>query len=122
LPGAAAIPIAFVSSHGFRGGSERYLALVLEHLDPAWISMVVCLQDGPLADELQARGLPVEVVPTGTRLPHMLAAAWRLRRLLRRAGSAVVHANGVKLLSSRPRRRSAPLIVYLQAEWGCDAC
>lgn len=96
LPGAAAIPVAFVSSHSFRGGSERYLALVLEHLDPAWISMVVCLQDGPLAAELRARGLPVEVVSTGTRLPHVLAAAWRLRRLLRRAGSAVVHANGVK--------------------------
>jgi glycosyltransferase involved in cell wall biosynthesis len=91
-----AIPVAFVSSHAFRGGSERYLAFLLERLDPTWISMVVCLQDGPLVGELRARGFPVEVVSTGTQLPHVLQSAWRLRRLLREGGSAVVHANGVK--------------------------
>jgi glycosyltransferase involved in cell wall biosynthesis len=91
-----AVPVAFVSSHAFRGGSERYLAFLLERLDRAWISTVICLQDGPLADELRARGLPVQVVSTGSRLTHVLAGAWRLRRLLRRAGCAGVHANGVK--------------------------
>jgi glycosyltransferase involved in cell wall biosynthesis len=96
LHGADTVPVAFVSSHPFRGGSERFLAQLLEHLDPAWISTVVCLGDGPLADDLRARGLSVEVLSAGTRLPHVLAAAWRLRRLLRRTGGAVVHANGVK--------------------------
>jgi len=91
-----AVPVAFVSSHAGRGGSESYLNLLLEYLKPAWISTVVCLQDGPQVDELRSRGLPVEVVSTGTRFPQILAAAWRLRRLLLRAGSAVVHANGVK--------------------------
>ena len=38
------VPVAFVSSHARRGGSERYLALLLEHLDPACISTVVCLR------------------------------------------------------------------------------
>jgi glycosyltransferase involved in cell wall biosynthesis len=93
---AGAVPVAFVSSHAFRGGSERYLAMLLEHLEPAWISMVACLQEGPLADELRRVGIRVEVISTGSRSTHVLAASWRLRRLLLRQGSAVVHANGVK--------------------------
>ena len=116
------VPVAFVSSHSTRGGSERYLALLLEQMNPVWISTVVCLDEGPLADELRSAGLPVEVIATERSGLDVVRAARRLRQSLRRAGSAVVHANGVKLLSSRPRRRSAPLIVYLQAEWGCDAC
>jgi glycosyltransferase involved in cell wall biosynthesis len=91
-----AVPVAFVSSHSDRGGSERYLALLLEHLEPAWISTVVCLDEGPLADELRSLGLPVEVITTGTGATDVFAAARRLRQSLDRAGSAVVHANGVK--------------------------
>jgi hypothetical protein len=30
-----AVPVAFVSSHPYRGGSERYLTLLLERLEPA---------------------------------------------------------------------------------------
>jgi glycosyltransferase involved in cell wall biosynthesis len=95
-PGRGPIPVAFVSSHAYRGGSERYLALLLEHIDPAWISAVICLEEGPLADELRSAGLAVEVIPTGSRARDLLVAAWQLRRSLRSAGSAVVHANGVK--------------------------
>lgn len=90
------IPVVFISSHATQGGSERYLALLLERLDPSWIRTVVCLQDGIFADDLRARGLPVEVMSTGTKLLQILASAWRLRRLLLRSGSVVVHANGVK--------------------------
>ena len=49
----APVPVAFVSSHSYRGGSERYLTLLLERLEPAWISTVVCLDEGPLAAELR---------------------------------------------------------------------
>jgi glycosyltransferase involved in cell wall biosynthesis len=91
-----AVPVAFVSSHSFRGGSERYLVLLLERLDPAWISTVVCLDEGPLTDELRSLGLPVEVIVSGNRAGGVLAAARRLRQVLDGAGSAVVHANGVK--------------------------
>jgi glycosyltransferase involved in cell wall biosynthesis len=91
-----AVPVAFVSSHSFRGGSERYLTLLLERLEPAWISTVVCLDEGPLADELRSLGLPVEVIASGTGAGDILAAARRLRQSLARSGSAVVHANGVK--------------------------
>jgi glycosyltransferase involved in cell wall biosynthesis len=91
-----AVPVAFVSSHASHGGSERYLALLLKCLDPAWISTVVCLDEGPLVDELSAQGLPVEVIATGPRAADVFTSARRLRRSLARAGSAVVHANGVK--------------------------
>jgi glycosyltransferase involved in cell wall biosynthesis len=91
-----AVPVAFVSSHSFRGGSERYLALLLGRLEPDWISTVVCLDEGPLADELRSMALPVEVIASGTGAGDVFAAARRLRQSLARAGSVVVHANGVK--------------------------
>ena len=97
---ACDVPVAFVSSHARCGGSERYLALLLEQLDPACISTVVCLEDGPLVDELRSAALPVEVIPTGRRRRDVLAASRRLRRTFGAAGSAVVHANGIKAASA----------------------
>ena len=93
---AHAVPVVFVSSHATLGGSERFLSLLFERLDPAWIRAIVCLQEGPFADELRARKLPVEVIATGPRLRDVVASARRLRRLVRHSGATVVHANGVK--------------------------
>ncbi len=90
------VPVAFVSSHAGHGGSERYLAQLLSDLDRGWISTVVCLEDGPLVDGLRAAKLPVEVIATGRRRRDIVASSLRLRRALRSAGSAVVHANGIK--------------------------
>ena len=90
------IPVAFVSSHAALAGSEHYLTLLLAELDPAWVRLVVVLQDGPFAGALREAGHPVEVIDTGARLPAILASARRLRRALRRSGARVVHANGVK--------------------------
>jgi glycosyltransferase involved in cell wall biosynthesis len=91
-----AVPVAFVSSHASLAGSERYLSLLLAELDPDWVRLVVCLQAGPFADQLRDAGYPVEVIDTGARLPAILSSALRLRRLLKRSGARVVHANGVK--------------------------
>jgi glycosyltransferase involved in cell wall biosynthesis len=91
-----AVPVAFVSSHATRAGSERYLSLLLEQIDPAYVRSVICLKAGPFADELEGLGYPLEVIDTGARAPAIISSAWRLRRSLRRSGSAVVHANGVK--------------------------
>lgn len=90
------VPVAFVSSHAAQAGSERYLSLLLAELEPGWVRAVVCLQEGPLAAELREAGHPAEVIDTGARAPAILASALRLRRLLRRSGARVVHANGVK--------------------------
>jgi glycosyltransferase involved in cell wall biosynthesis len=90
------VPVTFVSSHAWRGGAEHYLELLLDGLGRDWISGVVCLAAGPLADVLRRSGYPTAVIPTSARAPGILASAWRLRRLLARTKPAVVHANGVK--------------------------
>jgi len=89
------VRIAFVSSHAQLGGSERYLELLLERIDPRWIAGVVVLQDGPFVELLRGRGFHVDVLPTPARA-GMLPAALRLRRLLLRQQPELVHANGVK--------------------------
>ena len=91
----AAVPVKFVLSHALSGGSERYVELLLDHLDPEWVRGVVSLGDGPFVGRLRAGGYRVDVVPTGRRA-SMLRSAWRLRRLLRAAPPAALHANGVK--------------------------
>ena len=90
------IPIAFVSPFGRPAGAERYLGLVLDGLPRDWIREVVLLEDGPFADEIRERGLPLTVLPTSPRLPGIVRSAWRLRRVLRRNTPALVHANGIK--------------------------
>jgi glycosyltransferase involved in cell wall biosynthesis len=89
------VPVTFVISHALSGGSERYLELLLDHLEPAWVRAIVSLQDGPFVARLRAGGYRVEVVPTGARL-SMVRSAWHVRRLLRDAPPAAIHANGVK--------------------------
>ncbi len=94
-PGAA-VPVAFVSSHARQGGSEKYLERLLESLDPAWVRVVVSLEEGPLPERARALGLPKEVIPTGPGRTDVLRASRRLRRTLAGTRPAVVHANGVK--------------------------
>lgn len=73
------------------GGIERRLVAVLPQLDRTLFApRLICLRErGPLADELEASGVPVSVVPFRSRLSP--AAIWRLARALR--GSAIVHAH-----------------------------
>jgi glycosyltransferase involved in cell wall biosynthesis len=89
------VPVTFVISHALHGGSERYLELLLDHLDPGWVHGVVSLQDGPFVERLRSSGYDVAVIETGARL-SMLTSARRLGRLLQRDPPAVIHANGVK--------------------------
>jgi glycosyltransferase involved in cell wall biosynthesis len=93
--GGATVPVTFVSSHATLGGSEAYLAWLLERLGPEWVRGVVCLADGPFVSRLHAMGMPVALLPTGRRA-GLLIGALRLRRVLRRQRPAAVHANGVK--------------------------
>lgn len=88
-------PVVFVCDHADLGGAERNLEVLLEGMGPEWIGGVVVLEDGPFVRRLRELGYSVEVVPTGRRLGIFPAAA-RLRRVLRRLGPTVIHANGVK--------------------------
>jgi glycosyltransferase involved in cell wall biosynthesis len=91
-----AVPVAFVSSHGTRGGAERYLSLLLSHLPRAWINNVVALKHGGFVDDLREQGLPVEVIDTGAGPLDIIRGARRLRSSLAASRPAVVHANGLK--------------------------
>jgi glycosyltransferase involved in cell wall biosynthesis len=92
----ASVPVTFVSSHARRGGAEHYLETLVQGLGPVWVSGVVCLEEGPLAERLRRQGVATAVLPTGSSAVSIARSALRLRRLLRRDRPAVVHANGIK--------------------------
>jgi glycosyltransferase involved in cell wall biosynthesis len=112
----------FVSSHARLGGSERYLETLIERLGPEWLSGVVWLEDGPAIERLRSRGVATEVVPTGRRAVAAVSSALKLRRLLRRARPAVVHANGVKaaLVSVLATRGTGMPVVWVKHDFSWD--
>ena len=75
------------------GGIERRLVALLPRLDRERFDVsVVCIrQRGPLADELEAAGIPVSVIPFRSRWdPRGL---WELMRLMRDRKIDLVHAH-----------------------------
>ena len=116
----SAVPVAFVSSHARLGGSERYLASLLGRLGSPWIRDLVCLEDGPLVEELRARGLPATVVPTSARAGGVLASAWRLGRRLKKTRPSVVHANGVKAALVAALALSRIPVIWVKHDFSWD--
>ena len=90
------LPVAFISPHARGGGSEQHLEWLIGALDPAWVRLVVSLEDGPLPRRASELGHATVVIATGNRYPGILLSAWRLRRALIRSRPKVVHASGVK--------------------------
>ena len=111
--------VVLISAAGELGGAERVLLDLATALARrgAWQPHVVAMADGPLADELGERGVPVTVEPLpfdlaqvgeSGRSPVALASsvargAVGLRRYVRRLRGTlgllrpeIVHANGVK--------------------------
>lgn len=117
------VPVVFVSSHAELGGSERYLELLLEALGPSWVDRVISLADGPALQRLEARGVEVEVLETGTRA-GLLLDVWRLRRTLLGGGRrpVVVHANGVKaaLVCGLAMARTSVPVVWVKHDFSWD--
>ncbi|MEA2367413.1 MAG: hypothetical protein QOH38_131 [Thermoleophilaceae bacterium] len=115
------MPVTFVISHALQGGSERYLELLLDHLDPGWVHGIVSLQDGPFVERLRASGHDVAVIETGPRL-SMLASALRMRRLLRRSPPALIHANGMKaaLVAALATPKTGIPIVWVKHDFSWD--
>ena len=112
-------PITFISSHAALGGSELYLEWLLDRLGPGWTPTVMCLEDGPFAQRMRARGVPVEIVRTGRRLGIATGAA-RLARGLRRHPPAVIHANGVKAALVAVLARPRAPIVWVKHDFSWD--
>ena len=102
--------VTIVSAFATMGGSEQWILQVLDHsprrLDPRFI----VLQDGPFVAEIQRRGIPVEVLPTGSRPWQLLSAGRAVRRLLAPDPPRVIVGNGVKaMLVGLPAARSLRL-------------
>ncbi len=116
------VPVTFVSSHSRLGGAERYLVMLLEGLGREWVRDVVCLEPGPFVERLQASGYPTTVIPASARAPGIVAAAWKLRRRLRQAQPAVVHANGIKaaLVAALATLGSPTPIVWVKHDFSWD--
>jgi glycosyltransferase involved in cell wall biosynthesis len=115
------VPVSFISSHAYSGGSERYLELLLGELGEEWVNGVVALADGPFVERMRSQGRQVDVVPTPARL-GMLPAALRLRRVLLRRRPAVVHANGVKaaLVASLATLGTRIPVLWLKHDFSWD--
>lgn len=114
--------MTFVSSHDRGGGSERYLGLLLELLGPAWVESVASLEDGALAGQLRAAGVPLDVIPTSGRHLSVLLAARRLRRALRDRRPDLVHANGLKaaLVSALATTGTGIPLVWVKHDFARD--
>ena len=64
--------VLYVTPHGFLGGAERSLEVLLGALDGRrYRPAVLAFEDGPLTERLRAAGVPTEVVS----LPPALARA-----------------------------------------------
>jgi glycosyltransferase involved in cell wall biosynthesis len=87
--------VTVVTPFGVLAGAERWLLQVVDATDRLDVD-VVLLADGPLRGELERRGIPTTVVPTGRRARDITRTAWAVAAHLRRRRSDVVMANGVK--------------------------
>ncbi len=98
--------ILFLNHVSQMSGAEASLLELVQALDPARFAATVALPGpGPLADALAARGVPVPFLPlrrihrTANPLTaaasawHLVRGAAALRRLVRRDGFRLVHAN-----------------------------
>jgi glycosyltransferase involved in cell wall biosynthesis len=117
----APVPVTFVSSHAYTGGSERYLELLLGELGEEWVNGVVSLAEGAFVERMRELGHRVDVVSTPARL-GMVPAAWRLRRVLHERRPAVVHANGVKaaLMAAMATLGTGIPVLWLKHDFSWD--
>ena len=89
------LSVLVVAPHAVVGGQEEWLLQLLAATTRLRVG-VVLLQDGPLRGRLEERGIPVDVLATGTRPADLVRPIAVLARRLRRHRPDVVLANGVK--------------------------
>src|SRR5438067_2296023 len=92
---ADALRVLVVTPYATLGGAELWLLRLLavtERLRPE----VIVIQAGPLVDELDARGIPVTVLPVGRQPQDLIKPTMRLAQEIRHRRPDVVLGNGVK--------------------------
>jgi sugar transferase (PEP-CTERM/EpsH1 system associated) len=103
------------------GGMERLVVDLVEGLSPDLYDRYVCCLDqrGPLADELQGRGVTVYCLNKGSGVRWDLP--WKVRRLIRRLGIGVVHTHNLSgLLYGGVGATLAGVKVIVHTEHGRD--
>jgi glycosyltransferase involved in cell wall biosynthesis len=87
--------VLIVQPYSERGGSESWLLRLIDATGDLDLSAVL-LKDGPLRDELEARGIPVVLRPVGNNPVNLLRPIAWLARRLRRDPPDVILANVMK--------------------------
>lgn len=96
-------PILLLSNHGdIVGGGEISLLALLRGLDRTrWLPRIVVPSEGAVATRCRALGLTVHTIPFPPLrwpCPSMVRSVTAIRRLIREAGTALVHANGSRAM------------------------
>ena len=122
-PATPPLTLSVVTPFGSLGGSERWLLGLLDVGGDRVAAEVTMLQDGPLRAELEARGVPVRVLPTGPSGPAVARTAVALTRELRSSDADVLLANGVKAAAvAVPAARLAGVpVAWMKHDFSLDA-
>jgi glycosyltransferase involved in cell wall biosynthesis len=119
--------VLYVSHTSRVSGAEHALLTLLRRL-PERVSPAVACPDGPLADAVRELGVPVlpfsgteaslrlHPVYTPQAAAHMAMSALAIRRLTRRLGADLVHANSIRagvMAALAERAGGAPAAVHL---------
>jgi glycosyltransferase involved in cell wall biosynthesis len=99
-----------------RGGAERHAVRIATALDPTrWRTHVLSFADGPLRDELETAGTPVDVIPTLSGARGVGEAVAAVRDAVERVRPAAVSGHNVLVevaLRLALRGRPLPNIVW----------
>lgn len=114
--------VALILPVGHVGGAERWALQQLDATEDLRVSALL-LADGPLAEDLERRGVQVEVLPTGPRPTDLLRAVLQVRAWVTAVGPEVVWANGVKAaVAGLPAARLARVPgVWVKHDFSYDA-
>lgn len=104
-------PLLIVMPSLSSGGAERHGVWIATALDPArWTPHVLVFGDGPLRAELDAAGVPVQVVPLPGGRSRLPAAAAAVRAAIDRIGPAMVTGHQILVeVAVRIALRGRPL-------------
>jgi L-malate glycosyltransferase len=122
------VRVLYVSHTAEISGGERSLLDFLCALDGR-VQAVVATPEGSLSAAIRARGVPVRAIPgtAGSLKPHpihtpravgeLARAAWRVRRIARREGVDLVHANSIRagiVAATAARTGAPPALVHVR--------
>jgi L-malate glycosyltransferase len=120
------VKVLYVNHTSVISGGERSLLTLLSGL-PEEVRPYVACPDGPLAEEVALTGVPVHPIPgtagslrlhprhTAQAMSEMARAARAVRRLSRRLGADLVHANSIRagLVATAPLG-GPPVVVHVR--------